>query len=397
MITNYYRKWLLIVPLSVLAVFVIGWLILRPAKIDMSTFNWTQASAQNDWKVSSPTDLGFDPNTLIDLHNHVTRRKSKRVQSLLIVREGQLVFEQYYPVRSAKDGTPMPVYFPPSADTYHQMRSVTKTVTSTLIGNLLYRNMIPSIDVPLFDYFVDRDVADLDKKKHIQLKHALNFNSGLDWAEWGAWPSDAMGMWLSPDPYAYILNKGVAYEPEEQFVYQGAMSVLLGGVIENIAQMDLREYAEQALFKPLGISNYDWFAHETTGDYLGSSGLYLRSRDLAKLGQLYLNNGVWNDKRIFSKNWAEESFQPKGKFWPNKTIEYGYNWWFPQITVNGKRLKIAGMRGFGGQEMFIIPDLKLVFVMTSGAFIGQDEDYPFKLLVDYIFPSIGLEGAKHES
>ena len=84
--------------------------------------------------------------------------------------------------------------------------------------------------------------------------------------------------------------------------------------------MDLRQYAETALFNPLEISNYDWFAHEVTGDYLGSSGLYLRSRDFAKLGQLYLNKGLWNGERIFSEQWAEDSLKPKGKFWPKKQL-----------------------------------------------------------------------------
>ncbi|GAL02265.1 hypothetical protein JCM19237_5158 [Photobacterium aphoticum] len=77
----------------------------------------------------------------------------------------------------------------------------------------------------------------------------------------------------------------------------------------------------------------------------------MRSRDLAKLGQLYLNRGVWQGQRIFSEEWAAQSLQPKGKFWPKKTIAYGHNWWFPQITqANGERIQIAAMRGAGGQE-----------------------------------------------
>lgn len=374
--------------------FIAG-IILKPPTVDMEGFRWTQTSNQNDWEVTLPKQEGFSDEILVDLHKQVTLRKTKKVQSLLIARNGKLVFEQYYPVRSSADGTPMPMYYPPSPDTYHQMRSVTKTITSTLIGNLLYQQAIPSKDVPLFDYYQDEVVADVERKRPITIRHALDFNSGLDWSEWGAYPSDAMGMWLSQDPYQYIFDKQMAYQPNEVFVYQGAMSVLLGGVVENITGMNLRQYAEQALFTPLGINHYDWFAHEVTGEYLGSSGLYLRSRDLAKLGQLYLNKGEWHGQRIFSENWADASLQPRGKFWPNKAIEYGHNWWFPLISVDGERLTVAGMRGFGGQEMFIIPELKLVITMTSGAFIGQDEDYPFKLIVDYILPSLGIKKAKY--
>ncbi|TDR75731.1 serine hydrolase domain-containing protein [Photobacterium lutimaris] len=373
----------------------IVWVISNPPKADMEGFSWTQTSNQSDWEVTLPEQEGFSAERLVELHNQVTLRKSKKVQSLLIARNGKLVFEQYYPVRSSADGTPMPMYFPPSPDTYHQMRSVTKTITSTLIGNLLYQQAIPSKDIPLFDYYQDEVVADTVRKQPITIRHALDFNSGLDWNEWGAYPSDAMGMWLSQDPYQYIFDKPMAYQPNEAFVYQGAMSVLLGGVVEKTTGKNLRQYAEQALFTPLGISHYDWFAHEVTGEYLGSSGLYLRSRDLAKLGQLYLNKGVWNGQRIFAEGWAEASLKPKGKFWSNKTIEYGHNWWFPFITVDGERLTIAGMRGYGGQEMFIIPELKLVMTMTSGAFIGQDEDYPFELIVDYILPSLGISNAKY--
>ncbi|MGF1761246.1 beta-lactamase family protein [Photobacterium sagamiensis] len=377
-------------------VIFIGCIIIKQYTVDMDNFKWTQDSTQNDWIVSLPDEMGFEKEILIDLHRHVIMRKDKRVQSLLIARNNQLVFEQYYSVRSVRDGTPMPVYFPPSPDTFHQMRSVTKTVTSTLIGNLLYKNTIPSVNVPLFDYFTNEDMQEADKRRNIKIKHALNFNSGLDWNEWGARNSDAMNMWLSSDPYAYILSKGVAYKPGDKFVYQGAMSVLLGGVVEIVTDMSLREYAEQALFNPLGISNYDWFAHEVTGDYLGSSGLYLRSRDLAKLGQLYLNNGMWNGQQIFSEQWAKESLKPKGKFWPDKTIEYGYNWWFPLIKNDGQRIHIGGMRGYGGQEMFIIPELQLVFVITSGAYIGQDENYPFELITNYVLPSLGLNNTVYK-
>lgn len=394
---NDYIKLGLRISVILVPVILICWIVFYPPKGDMSSFSWTQKASQNDWKVSLPEQEGFDHNTLIDLHNHVTLRKSKRIQSLLITRNDQLVFEQYYPVRSSIDGTPMPDPYPSAPDTYHQMRSVTKTITSTLIGNLLYKKEISDIDTPLFDYYANENILDLDKKKSIKLKHALDFNSGLDWKEWEERNSDAMNMWLSDDPYSYILGKGIAYQPGEKFVYQGAMSVLLGGVIENVTGMNLRQYAETALFNPLEISNYDWFAHEATGDYLGSSGLYLRSRDFAKLGQLYLNKGLWNGERIFSEQWAEESLKPKGKFWPEKTIEYGHNWWFPFITKDGEQLTIAGMRGAGGQEMFIIPDLELTFVITSGAYIDQDEDYPLELIVNYILPSIGIDHAQYQS
>ncbi|WEM41251.1 serine hydrolase [Photobacterium sp. DA100] len=379
------------------SVLAITWVMFNPAKTDLEGFQWTQASKQSDWAISLPEAEGFKTERLLELHDLVTLKKTKKVQSLLIVRNGHLVFEQYYPVQSSPDGTPMPQYFPPGVDTYHQMRSVTKTVTSTLIGHLLYTGAIADKDTPLFDYFLNEDLQDDEKKQLISLGNALDFNSGLDWNEWGAYPSDAMGMWLSQDPYQYIFEKKIAHSPGEVFAYQGAMSVLLGGVVEKVTGKTLRQYAEQALFNPLGIIHYDWFAHEVTGDYLGSSGLYLRSRDLAKLGQLYLNNGVWQGKRIFSEQWAQQSLVPKGKFWPHKTIEYGHNWWFPLITVDGVRLTVAGMRGFGGQEMFIIPQHNLVIAMTSGAFIGQDEDFPFELMVDYILPAIGISKAKYIS
>ncbi|MGR5062408.1 serine hydrolase domain-containing protein [Photobacterium sp. DNB22_13_2] len=396
-VTNKAFKRLVIALCVMMPALIIVWVISNPPTADMEGFHWVQTSNQSDWEVNLPEQQGFNAVILVDLHNQVTLRKTKKVQSLLIARNGKLVFEQYYPVRSSADGTPMPMYFPPSPDTYHQMRSVTKTITSTLIGNLLYQQAIPSKDISLFDYYQDEVVADTVRKQPITIRHALDFNSGLDWNEWGAYPSDAMEMWLSKDPYQYIFYKPMAYQVSEVCVYQGAMSVLLGGVVEKITGMSLRQYAEQALFHPLGISHYDWFAHEVTGEYLGSSGLYLRSRDLAKLGQLYLNKGVWNGLRIFTEEWAEASLKPKGKFWTNKAIEYGHNWWFPFITVDGERLTIAGMRGFGGQEMFIIPELKLVITMTSGAFIGQDEDYPFELIVDYILPSLGIKKAKYIS
>ncbi|MDD1782879.1 beta-lactamase family protein [Enterovibrio sp. ZSDZ35] len=377
-------------------IFFVLWFAFYLPEPDLHNFQWTQASKQKDWNTVSPEAEGFDPKTLVELHNHLTIRKTKKVQSIAIIRNGHLVFEQYYRVMSDNDGLPMPRHFPPSADTQNQMRSISKTVVATLIGCLLHESSISDTNLPLYGFFDQSLIPNAEEKANITLEHALNFNSGLDWSEWRTENSDALNMWLSPEPYTYVFNKGVAHQPGDVFTYQGAMSVLLGGVVEAVTGTNLRDYADKALFQPLGISNYDWFAHEQTGEYLGSSGLYLRTRDLAKLGQLYLNKGEWDGERIFSEEWAEESLQPKGRFWKDKSIAYGHNWWFPTLTVRGERIQVAGMRGAGGQELYIFPDYQLVFVMTSGAFLSQDEDYPFELIADYILPAIGLNRVKYE-
>lgn len=359
--------------------------------VDMSNFSWVQLSQQSDWPTNEPHASGFDEEKLVKLHQFVSRSKRKNVHSLLIAKDGQLVFEQYYPAANTPTGTPMPTHYPPGPDTAHQMRSVTKTVTATLLGTLLQSGEITSLNQPLFSFYQNEAIADLPQKADVTLENALMFNVGLDWAEWGEQNSDAMYMWLSPDPYAYILKKKMAYRPGEKFIYQGGVSVLLGGVIERVSGMNLREYADKALFGPLHITNYDWFEHEVTGQYLGSSGLYLRTRDLAKLGQLYLNLGEWHGQQLLSPQWVKQSFMPRGKFWSWKSIEYGYNWWLPLIQSNGKRVPVAAMRGSGGQEMFVVPELNLVFAMTSGAYFNQDEDFPLQLLADYILPAIGME------
>ncbi|UIP30439.1 serine hydrolase [Photobacterium sp. TLY01] len=363
--------------------------------VDMSDFSWVQASSQQDWPENKPEALGFDEDKLVSLHQFVSRSQRKNVHSLLIAKDGQLVFEQYYSAVNSPTGTPMPTHYPPGPDTSHQMRSVTKTVTATLIGRLLQSGDIPDLKQPLFSYFPQERVADWEHKSDVTLENALMFNVGLDWVEWGVQNSDAMKMWLSPDPYAYILERPMAFAPGERFIYQGGASVLLGGVIERVSGQNLREYAEKALFEPLNITNYEWFAHEVTGQYLGSSGLYLRTRDLAKLGQLYLNQGEWQGQQLLDPQWVKQSFISRGKFWSWKSIEYGYNWWLPDIRVDGQKVTIAGMRGSGGQEMFVVPEYRLIFAMTSGAYFNQDEDYPIQLLADYILPALGLQNVEY--
>ncbi|MGF1778932.1 serine hydrolase domain-containing protein [Vibrio nomapromontoriensis] len=379
-----------------LLIIIVAVVVNYASEPDESNFNWTQESKQNDWEIALPKREGFMPIKLIELHENVKSNSAKKVQSLLIVRNGKLIFEHYYLNRSTPDGTPMPDPYPPSPDTFHHMKSVTKTVTATLIANLLLKNEIESIDTSIFSYYSAEDIPDLDSKKPITIRHALDFNSGISWSEWGVDNSDAMNMWLAEDPYEYIFNKNIAYQPDEKFVYQGAMSVLLGGLIENVTGSDLQSNAHKILFEPLNIVNYYWFPHERTGDYLGSSGLYLRSRDLAKLGLLYLNKGIWGGKRIFSEQWAGESLVPKGKFWNERAIQYGHNWWFPYVSISGNRIDIAGMRGSGGQDMFIIPDYKLIVLTTAGAYGHQDEDYPLELIVNYILPSLGVENASYK-
>ncbi|WP_070964328.1 serine hydrolase domain-containing protein [Vibrio sonorensis] len=390
------QKWILPITSVVIAI-VATWLFLvQNNQAVPPDFDWIQGKKDNDWSTSLPNEAGFQLQPLYDLHQYVNgKNPKKRIQSILIVQNGNLVFEQYYAVPAVNDGTPMPQHFPPAYDTPHQMRSITKTVTSTLVGHLVSRGQL-NVDAPLYAFYNEMNQPLDEDKQSVTIEHALNFNTGINWKEWGVYPSDAMQMWLSDDPYAYILSKSMAYPVGEHFEYQGAMSVLLGGVVEKILGKSLAKAAEEILFEPMGFEGVEWFTHEVTHQHMGSSGLYLRSRDLAKLGQLYLNQGEWNGEFIFSPEWAKASLEPKGKFWPDKAIQYGYNWWFPLMMENGEKIKIAAMRGSGGQEMVILPDHDLIFVMTSGAYIGQDEDFPFELIAKFVLPSLGIEEVKYQ-
>lgn len=276
------------------------------------------------------------------MEQHITE-KLPHVRSVLVVRHGQLVFEKYYQETDR--------------NSYHEVASVTKSFTSALVGVALKLGYIKSLDQKMMDFFPEYVRPDSDPKtKEITLKHLLTMTTGRTWSERDLERWTTSGDWFK---YAVDLPMSEAL-PGTKFNYETPASHQLLRIVAKTSGMSASKFAETHLFKPLGISTPQWRA-DYQGHNTGGFGISMKARDLAKFGYLYLHQGEWDGKQIIPADYVKESTrkQNEGGFPENEG--YGYQWWV--TTVKGHEAYFAG--GFGGQFIYVVPDLDIVVIIAS--------------------------------
>jgi CubicO group peptidase (beta-lactamase class C family) len=176
----------------------------------------------------------------------------------------------------------------------------------------------------------------------------------------------------------------MAKKPGEKFVYNSGLSVILGEILKRSVGVPGDKYAEEYLFKPLGITVYDW---PTTPDGLlkTGGGLALRSRDMAKFGQLYLKNGKWNGKQIVPEKWVKESTYPHIC---TTSGSYGYQWWLRSFSVNDRQIDSFYAIGNAGQFIFIFPELDMIVVSTAQNYDRGWSRRFYEMVSSYILPAV---------
>ena len=341
--------------------------------------------AGGDWPVASQAEAGLNPERLCDLVDEIAKLDAN-IHSVLIVRGGKLVFEHYRAGVDQKWGLSLPDAAQ-DPDIKHDVRSVSKSVTSLLIGIALERKLIADLDRPVFSYFPEYATARTQAKDGILLRHLITMSSGLEWDESTSYDSahnSEVVMNLMPQPYRYVLDQELADEPGTVWNYNGGGVALLGAIIQKTSGKRLEEFAREALFTPLGITDFEWSTMRNR-DASAAAGLRLRSRDMAKLGLLMLSDGKWNGKTIVSAEWVQESMKPR--FW----IEfghYGYLWWLGSYRFANKWIDSTEANGLGGQRIIVLPALDMVIVFTAGYYDsinGWKATIP--MVKDYILPA----------
>jgi CubicO group peptidase (beta-lactamase class C family) len=286
------------------------------------------------------------------------------IHAVLVARGGKLVFERYFSgsdeVNNRQVGN---VTF--DADTLHNIKSVSKSVTSLAFGIAIDRGLISSVDEPIFSFFPELSDLRTPEKERIRLVHVLTMSMGLKWIE--AIPSneddnDEVRMHMAPDPCRYVLGLAVTAPAGQEFFYNTGALTLLSAIIRKATGRPLDEFARETLFEPMGITGVEWI--RVKGDTDAGGGLRLRPRDMAKIGQLVLAGGRSNDRQVVSKAWIETSTAPKIK--ATDRLSYGYLWWLGRSLLNGREIQWAGALGRGGQSIRIVPELDLVVVVTAG-------------------------------
>jgi CubicO group peptidase (beta-lactamase class C family) len=333
-------------------------------------------SLDDDWSIASPESVSMDETRLCGIAARLQLTGSE-VHSVVVARRGKLVFEQYFPGLDQPWGEKEAIReF--TATSIHDMRSASKSVISLLVGIAIDRKLIASADEPVFKFFPEYQAAKQAGWNSITLRHLLTMSSGIKWDEtlpWSDPKNDEPHLAFDADPLRYVLSKPVAAPPDTLWVYNGGGTDLLGNILERVSGKSLAEFAGEALFWPLGITDFEWKNYPKNGKIAAAAGLRLRPRDAAKIGQLVLNRGTWNGQRIVSDDWIEKSitprFQAAGYF--GGTLFYGYQWWMGRSLAGAKEVKWVAAFGWGGQRIFIVPDLEMV-MMTTAAQYGKPKE-----------------------
>ena len=268
------------------------------------------------------------------------------------------------------------------AETRHDLQSATKTVTAALIGIALHDGVIESVDQSLSTLLPNYAGLLLDEKASITLRHVLTMTSGLKWVDFGSDRSfDQMD--AATDSVEWILSQPLQTKPGETFFYNTGSSHLLSAIISYNTGMSAAAYAEEKLFRPLGITDYEWGAHPD-GVNQGGWQLYLRPRGMAKFGQLYLDEGVWNGLRLMGADFISEATRKHN----DTDYQSGYGWqmW---IEPGFGTPDVAGARGWGGQDIFILDEHDAVVVFTGNIMHPKEmAEHNHLLMSNYVVPAL---------
>ena len=330
--------------------------------------------ASGDWPVLSPEASGLDPTVLCALDGELDQSPVSDIHGVVVVRAGKLLYETYRPGEDRNFRTRLGV-IPHDADTLHDIRSVTKSVVSVLVGIAVDRGLIAGVDQPMFAYLPDYAALRTGENQLILLRHLLTMTSGLRWNEDLPYDDPENSLRLmneAADPYRYVLEQKLVHQPGTWWEYSSGNTMLLSAALRHASGKELPDFAREALLEPLGITTVEWIdvapAHEPTA----WGGLRLRPRDTAKFGQLVLNGGTWNGRRIVSEAWIKESIEPRMKGW--LPFRYGHLWVVGASTVNGQEVPWIAGWGYGGQRLYIVPSLDLVVAITAGLWDTMAQD-----------------------
>ena len=325
--------------------------------------------------------------------NYLNNFDNDNLHSILIIRKGKLVFEEYFWGWTFNPANPdncrgnFILYDRNYADS---LCSVTKSFTGALVGIAIDHRFIENTNVRLFSFFQDYSELNNDERKdRIEIRHLLANTSGLDWPEWDSEPVDPTnplsGLWAAADPIRYILDRPMVFEPGERFNYSGGNTNLLGEIVRRASGINADQFSRKYLFEPLGVSNLRWL-YFANGLVYTSGDLYLRPRDMAKFGQLFLDGGVWKGVRIISKDYVSQSLSEAISPIPSNIADaYGYTWWIESFQIAGHSVLTQSARGWGGQYIFLVPEKEMVVVLTAGNYYTFD--YSKYIFEKYILPA----------
>lgn len=370
------------------------------------------APPAKEWPVATPQAVGLNPKVLDSLDAEITSGRYGYVDRMLVIRRGRLVYDRSYRhdydrayADSARTAGPLNAHDLTSPYNYysawwhpyyrrgdlHTLQSVTKTITSVVIGVAVTRGEFPSLDTPVLSFFDSTRVANIDdRKRRLTIRHLLTMTAGFDWNEnlpYADPNNAAVRMEASYDWITFTIDQPMSQEPGSQFNYNSGATQLLAHIFRRATATDIEEYAARHLFAPLGIER--WFWKRTPAGLADTEGgLYLEARDLAKIWYLFLANGAWNGRQIVSPEWVRSSVTPAVATGTGPSApRYGLKWWLYRHPRDSSRFVWAGS-GFGGQFPIAVPGEDMVIVFNSWNILRGRPSLPLRSTLERLVGAV---------
>jgi CubicO group peptidase (beta-lactamase class C family) len=350
------------------------------------------------WTTASLDSVGMDLRSIEQMTEAIRRYADWNIHAVLIERDGRLVYEEYFAGEDQRWGRPLGrINF--DAQTRHDLRSISKSVVSALVGIALASEAIHSLDEPILSFFPETAYADLATPawRSLTLRHALTMSAGLEWNENLPYTdprNDEIVMTRSSDPIRYVLSRPIVAEPGATWTYNGGLTQLLGAIVQRATGQPLREYARATLFEPLGVDDIEWLG-DLNGVPSAASGLRVRPRDLAKFGSLYLHEGQWRGRQIIPFGWVRESTRRhlpvRNPVSALGTHGYGYQWWHNCYRTGSGTFESPTAAGNGQQRIYVLPALRLVVTVLAGRYNDPSAArLTERLLLEQIIPAVRM-------
>lgn len=335
------------------------------------------------WQTAEPGITGLDARLLTELVASIAATepgglRDPYIHALLIAHRGKLVMEEFF------HGF--------DRDRPHDSRSAGKTIGSALLGIALQKRIFESLDTPVYPLFggVDGFANPDPRKAQLTLRHLVSMSPGLDCRD--DYPNspgseDVMqSQDAQPDWYRYTLDLPLVSAPGETSFYCTAGINLLGGALQRATGMSLPRFFQENFADPLEIPYYQMNLSPTGDAYMGG-GIRLRPRDFLKLGQVYLNGGTWNGKRLVSREWVRQSSAAQAAM--NQPDDYGYGWWRQTFDVQGRSIDTFFASGNGGQMLFVVPELEMTVMINAGNYSDGRTRNAFRdrIMGEFILPA----------
>ncbi len=341
------------------------------------------------WPVGKLEDQQLDTDRVTRTLDRMLQGELQGIDAIAIARRGELVLVE----RFARELDDFDRWIGNRDPERHVLHSASKSFTSALIGIAIDQGYFGGTDIPFLQVFDYSSYDNFDSRKAtMTLEDVLTMRLGIDWDEWSepytSNRNDLVALNGQHDDWTKaLLDRPMAAQPGSTYAYNTAATNALCDALGEATGMTTDAFSEQFLFEPLQMTTARW-DNTPTGHCVGGSGLFLTARDMAKLGQVFLDDGQWVGQQIISAEWVHRSISEAVPFDGEYTTGYGYQWWRGEFTEGSRRYPFYFANGYGGQNLVIIEELELVIAIFAQNYDNGLHWLPMQVIERDLIPAV---------